>query len=625
MTKSHSSKMQVRCCHSLITSPKNKKRISLIVIGCLVVIGAAIAVLLLLLLPKKETPTPSRTGCDLIITEFGSTQSNPPSRFVELYSENCKGYRIGDDLKLAKFFPEAIDLQLELIGNDGFFVLCSKNDEGVLAEKCDEVVSGEGPVEDDYVTIVDQDGHVIDLFGPSGVSLPDNRFARDKSYPQASSVWQPEAWIGEVTDACLSKDYMDELFVVREWAEVPLRLKISELSNPSDDINNRFVELYSPNKRDYIIDEDLMLIRYDSGNNGTGKKINERGFIVLCKDTSQRFNTAGEWAGKCDYPLGSDFNNTSSIVDVELDQKIIMVPVSETIDFSEYLDSSSTGRRQLRRLGKNMCSSATKPGRTCTNCPSCSKYEPNECKPGDTCITTIYGIAKNLPRQCRKKKRRQLQEANPGAGFEGNDWSDFIDFSDDTGDYWGVVVNATSDDADPGEGDIIEWLEPEFVPPSASDVCFGDDMCSWCIENRQNCMGCDDNGFDQREWCEFSNPFEDRSNGGSCQQTCAGFYDLLSWCTDNPVLCNWCTDINKSAGPEVYYGRGRKLEGEVPLFTNDVCGWCANNSTSCESFKSTYPSCTVTRPSWIGDGVCDGAEYNSEECGYDGGDCSFAT
>jgi hypothetical protein len=95
----------------------------------------------------------------------------------------------------------------------------------------------------------------------------------------------------------------------------------------------------------------------------------------------------------------------------------------------------------------------------------------------------------------------------------------------------------------------------------------------------------------------------------------------------HPVLCNWCTIVNKAANPsEESFGEGRKLQDEEESedYGNNVCQWCANNSTSCESFKSTYPSCTVTRPSWIGDGVCDGAEYNSEECGYDGGDCSFA-
>ena len=43
--------------------------------------------------------------------------------------------------------------------------------------------------------------------------------------------------------------------------------------------------------------------------------------------------------------------------------------------------------------------------------------------------------------------------------------------------------------------------------------------------------------------------------------------------------------------------------------------------TKCELY---YPNCTVEIPQYIGDGYCDNVEpfnYNTEECGYDGGDC----
>ena len=36
-----------------------------------------------------------------------------------------------------------------------------------------------------------------------------------------------------------------------------------------------------------------------------------------------------------------------------------------------------------------------------------------------------------------------------------------------------------------------------------------------------------------------------------------------------------------------------------------------------------YPNCVVDFDWWIGDGFCDGRDYASEECGYDGGDCRF--
>ena len=38
-----------------------------------------------------------------------------------------------------------------------------------------------------------------------------------------------------------------------------------------------------------------------------------------------------------------------------------------------------------------------------------------------------------------------------------------------------------------------------------------------------------------------------------------------------------------------------------------------------------YPNCNVDVPSWIGDGICDSGAYDTEECGWDGGDCLVGT
>ncbi|CAM9183763.1 unnamed protein product [Ectocarpus sp. 8 AP-2014] len=34
-----------------------------------------------------------------------------------------------------------------------------------------------------------------------------------------------------------------------------------------------------------------------------------------------------------------------------------------------------------------------------------------------------------------------------------------------------------------------------------------------------------------------------------------------------------------------------------------------------------YPECVVEYPFWVGDSACDGEPYNTEACGWDGGDC----
>ena len=36
---------------------------------------------------------------------------------------------------------------------------------------------------------------------------------------------------------------------------------------------------------------------------------------------------------------------------------------------------------------------------------------------------------------------------------------------------------------------------------------------------------------------------------------------------------------------------------------------------------SPYPNCHVAHPEYIADGGCDGGQYNTAECGWDGGDC----
>ena len=39
-----------------------------------------------------------------------------------------------------------------------------------------------------------------------------------------------------------------------------------------------------------------------------------------------------------------------------------------------------------------------------------------------------------------------------------------------------------------------------------------------------------------------------------------------------------------------------------------------------------YPNCLVDNPNWVGDGYCDSGEpYNTEACGWDGGDCCVGT
>ena len=45
------------------------------------------------------------------------------------------------------------------------------------------------------------------------------------------------------------------------------------------------------------------------------------------------------------------------------------------------------------------------------------------------------------------------------------------------------------------------------------------------------------------------------------------------------------------------------------------------NKLSISNSKNTNTACIVSNPDLIGDGICDGDEYNTTACENDGGDC----
>ncbi|GFH44689.1 hypothetical protein CTEN210_01163 [Chaetoceros tenuissimus] len=61
------------------------------------------------------------------------------------------------------------------------------------------------------------------------------------------------------------------------------------------------------------------------------------------------------------------------------------------------------------------------------------------------------------------------------------------------------------------------------------------------------------------------------------------------------------------------------LGGLLPRMRNASCQF--TNVEDCRKFKGRYPECKAERPILIGDGKCNGGEYNTIECNYDDGDC----
>mmetsp|Transcript_25491 Transcript_25491/g.38660 ORF Transcript_25491/g.38660 Transcript_25491/m.38660 type:complete len:634 (-) Transcript_25491:82-1983(-) len=48
---------------------------------------------------------------------------------------------------------------------------------------------------------------------------------------------------------------------------------------------------------------------------------------------------------------------------------------------------------------------------------------------------------------------------------------------------------------------------------------------------------------------------------------------------------------------------------------------CLFDLDDCKKFDNQTKNCEVENQDWLGDGICDGEEYNTPQCWYDGGDC----
>ena len=55
-------------------------------------------------------------------------------------------------------------------------------------------------------------------------------------------------------------------------------------------------------------------------------------------------------------------------------------------------------------------------------------------------------------------------------------------------------------------------------------------------------------------------------------------------------------------------------------YMSEVCGF---DGGDCLNFTLAYPGCIVDDPGKIGDGTCDGGSYDTWECQWDGSDCYY--
>ena len=223
--------------------------------------------------PREWNDPLQAIDCAFIITEIADPKDDPQARFVEIYSPTCAGKNVPSETKLVHWVGDAIDptAPVDLSGmrmpENGILVICAT---GVYTGRPCDIIP------DDLDNATNNDGHnqvgmvrgtrtlddyeTIDLFGVigedgSGTShdFEYGRAVRNRDVVTGPSgnTWIPNQWIvvpGQGDGEALVEDCDPG-----EWVRIPLVLIITEVADPQDDENKRFVELYSPNRRNYKI------------------------------------------------------------------------------------------------------------------------------------------------------------------------------------------------------------------------------------------------------------------------------------------------------------------------------------------------------------------------------------
>ena len=122
----------------------------------------------------------------------------------------------------------------------------------------------------------------------------------------------------------------------------------------------------------------------------------------------------------------------------------------------------------------------------------------------------------------------------------------------------------------------------------------GDGICDLAVNTRE-CQ------WDGGDCTDFNKRFPGCTNGG---KSCVSFN---RWFNATYPGC-----IVHDPRP---IGDGHCDDGYRDLYSNAECGWDGGDCV-----VPPYPDCHVD-PEKIGNGVCDGEQYNTPQCGWDGGDC----
>uniref|UniRef100_A0A7S3Q9Q2 Uncharacterized protein n=1 Tax=Chaetoceros debilis TaxID=122233 RepID=A0A7S3Q9Q2_9STRA len=247
----------------------------------------------------------------LIISEINDPVDSSPARYINIKSPYGGG-TIVDNLWLVIFnesdgepdYNSAVQLDNKVLGPDNEIRVCNSHVQNT--SECNIVINdpnsplpgNEGCYTVGIILILPgvNNYHIVDLYGRRGVSCAGSEFdfeggtavRKPEGYVPVS-VWNPIQWIITTPE--------------------PIHLIITEVTDPSENLPKyRFVELYSPNKKNYVFQssDDLYLVTYPQGSSFperklslVGKKTDANGLVVFCTNNEY-------YQDRCNYVEGTN-------------------------------------------------------------------------------------------------------------------------------------------------------------------------------------------------------------------------------------------------------------------------------------------------------------------------------
>lgn len=239
-------------------------------------------------------------ACKYFLTELADPVDVPLAAFIEIKT-TCPGAPIPDNLyvKTWKFSHviQYLNPPLANVPADSFIIICENKTvfEATFPGKACDIENvplqpgGVHPIG----LYMDYIHTPIDIYGstqvlPRELIFVEGRAYRKLSAPKGSEVCAPRDWVvipGSIIGGTVTAVECDP----RDWKADEMKLYFTELADPSDAPDKRFIELYSPNRRNYAIEAPLFIMKHDPFSEKvvgtyslTSVLVNGEGFIVVC-------------------------------------------------------------------------------------------------------------------------------------------------------------------------------------------------------------------------------------------------------------------------------------------------------------------------------------------------------